>query len=234
MKKVLSVVSLLFITACSLNHHTVTVGVLTLPARPRTGRHFKVRYHIDSSILANKKDLQITLYYTVNNKIYAEPVISSGKGNRVKARLILPDSAQAFALRALKKYYIVDNKNGYISPVYEPSGRPVAGALAGVSLFHNDIGDDDIGSSLLARPADEDTALKLMRTEFKSHPKIIHKWLSAYLNTLLTIEKDSAYHEINSALEQLLSSDSAQAGDYATAYHLYLKMNEWDNTLSAF
>ncbi len=233
MKKVLAVLPLLMVTACAVTHHTVTVGELTLPARPRAGKHFKVRYNIDRSILASKKDLQITLYYTINNKVYAVPVISFGKGKRVKARLILPDSAQGFALRALKKYYIVDNRNGYFSPVYGPSGKPVAGALAGVSLFYNDIGDNDIGSSLLARPADEDKALKWMRAEFKSHPEVKHKWLSTYLNTLLTAEKDSAYREINASLQQLLSSDSVQAGDYATAYYLYLTMNEWDKAQSA-
>jgi hypothetical protein len=173
------------VTACAVTHHTVTVGELTLPARPRAGKHFKVRYNIDRSILASKKDLQITLYYTINNKVYAVPVISFGKGKRAKARLILPDSAQAFALRALKKYNIVDNKNGYFSPVYGPSGKPVAGALAGVSLFYNDIGNDHIGSSLLARPADEDKALKWMRAEFKSHPEVKHKWLSTYLNNFV-------------------------------------------------
>jgi thiol-disulfide isomerase/thioredoxin len=50
---------------------------------------------------------------------------------------------------------------------------------------------------------------------------------------LLTAEKDSAYREINTSLEQLLSSDGVQADDYATAYHLYLKMNEWDKAESA-
>src|SRR5690242_12177476 len=98
MKKIFLLPLLFLIVACSLSHHTVTIGVLTLPARPRVNKRIKIRYDVDSIVLANKNNLQITLYYVVKGKIYAVPVALSHTRKRVKASFTLPDSAQAFAL----------------------------------------------------------------------------------------------------------------------------------------
>lgn len=220
--------------ACSQTSDTTTVGALTLPAKPHAGERINMQYNMDSSKMVSKDNLQITLYYTVKDKIYAEPVALSDTGNPVKASFTLPNSAQAFALRFQAKYILVSSKNGYISPVYDHAGKPVAGAFAGMSLFYNailsynGISINNIGSSLLGRPADLDTALKLMQADFKAHPKIKHDWMDTYLNTLLTAKKESAYPKIQVALQKMLSSDNLQEGDYTTAYDLYFKMNMWN------
>lgn len=214
---------LFLMTACSQFPNTTTVGVLTLPAAPHTGERMSLQYNIGSSKIADEEDLQAILYYTVKEKIYAEPVALSDTGNPMKFSITIPDSAQAFALKFQAQHSVVNEKNRYVFPVYDHAGKRVAGALSGMSLFYN-----DVGSSILDRDSDKDTVLKLMRADFGAHPEIKRDWMDLYLNTLLTTRQASGYKEIQTALQQMLSSESIKQGDYFTSYNLYIQMGMWD------
>lgn len=213
---------LFFIPACSQTPDIHTVGELTFPATPHAGERIRLRFHKDSSLISDKNDFQVSLYYTVRDKIYANPLPTSNSGTFTDVSFILPDSAQSFALKFQNYHSLINAKYSYIFPVYGHDGKPVAGARAGLGLFFL-----ETGSGLLNRPADKDSALALMQEDFAAHKDIKQRWMSTYLNTLLALKKNKAYKEIQAALQQLLSSDSIQDGDYATAYTLYIQMNMW-------
>lgn len=213
---------ILFLGAACSRTSTITVGALTLPARPRAGEQIEIQYHRSNTGILGEKNLRLILYYTVKNTIYAESVTLSNTGNPTKTSFILPDSAQAFALKFQLYPNVVDNENEYIFPVYNRSGKPVAGAHAGMSLFYN-----DMGSSLLGNAVNKEMVLKLMEEDFEAHPEIKHAWMEPYLHTLLNVKKKSGYAKTKSLLQQMLSSESIREGDYHTAYKLYLQMGMW-------
>lgn len=213
---------LFLISACAGKQDLVTIGALTLPARPQAGEQIALRYQLDSSTINDKQAIQVSLYYTVKDDIYVKTLPSSDSGSVVAVLFALPDSAQAFALKFQNRYDIANEKYNYIFPVYGHNNKPLAGAHAGMSLFYL-----DIGSNLLNRPADKDSALKLMLKDFVGHPEIQHHWMRTYLNTLWDAKGKQVHNEILKKLQQLLSSDSVLSGDYATAYALYIKMDMW-------
>lgn len=222
MKKRYLCFALFLIPACVQTPDILTVGTLTLPATPHAGEQIRLRFHKDSIMISDKKDFQVSLYYTVKDKIYANPLPTSNTGVFTDVSFILPDSAQSFALKFQNYHSLINEKYSYIFPVYGHDDNPVAGARAGMGLFYL-----DTGSKILNRSADKDSALELMQKDFAAHPEIKHSWTSTYLNTLSDSKGKKAYNEIKEELQRLLSSDSIRDGDYATAYALYIQMNMW-------
>ncbi len=214
----LSVLCLLF-AACSHTGIPTTVGPLTLPALPVAGEQFSIQYQLDSSMLAGTKITRLTLYYTVKDRIYARAVSFSDSGKTLTAAINLPDSAQAFALKFEGQQVDINENKGYVFPVYDNSGEPVPGALAGASLFYT-----GQGNYLVDLKANPDTALTLIKKDITKHPAIKRYWTNRYLNMLLAVKKDSAYAKIQNELQKILSSDSIKDGDYYAAYTLYSAM----------
>lgn len=211
----------LLLAACHPATKSTTIGPLTLSSdRPHQGDKLSVRYQADSGTLAGKEQLQGTLYYAVDNKIYAQELPLSDSGKAWTGTLSLPDSAQAFALKFAADDETDNNgDSAYIFLVYGASGKPIAGALAAESNFYN-----GLGSNLLNVKANPDTALILLKKDIAEHPALMTDWQGTYLSTLLVVKKDSAYPEIQKQLKEMLAGDSLSEAKYNMAVNLYRRM----------
>lgn len=217
---------LLIFAACS-QPGTLTQGPLTLSdAKPQQGDHIKITYQADSSELAGLQNVTATLYYFVKTKPYAEAVPLSDSNNVLKGSFQLPDSAQSFALKFSAEDQTDKNKGkGYIFPVYDKSGDPLPGALAGESYFYS-----GIGPYLLGTEQNPDTALALLQKANATQPDNKKEWRRTYLNALITVKKDSAYPEVQKQVTQILSYSSLKEEDYTLAFSLYRRMKMMDKS----
>src|SRR5699024_8939176 len=150
----------------------ITKGALTLSTLPKQGEELSFHYHQNKTSIAGEQPLKCILYYTVGTKVYAEDILLSDTGSVAGATFRLPDSAQSFALKFHTKHTDRNRGKGYVFPIYTTRNKTIQGALVGVGLFYNN------RQSLLRLSQQPDTALYLLKKEFRKYPEEKNRWIS--------------------------------------------------------
>jgi peroxiredoxin/tetratricopeptide (TPR) repeat protein len=211
---------LLLLAACKPSGK-MTIGPLSLSSSaPKQGETITIQYYADSSILAGDSDLSGTLYYVVKGFLNAKDLPLADSGGVWHGTFVLPDSADAFALKFSAEDQMDSNAGkGYIFPAYQKPGQPLAGALASEALFYN-----GMGAHFLGLKPNPDTVLVLIKRDMTENPRISNDWQGKYLIALLAAKKDLAYQTIQQQIGKMLDGDSLQENDYMTAIYLYDRM----------
>ncbi|HTN37781.1 MAG TPA: TlpA disulfide reductase family protein [Arachidicoccus sp.] len=216
-KLLLAIIGLLFICPATIQAQNKATLELSME-QPRVHRKIGFQY---SGELIQRPDFESILYYSVEDRVYAESLGHALVGTKMLGSFSLPDSAQAFALVFKEKDLIDHNDDaGYIFNVYKDN-LPILGTYGSAAVFYGNM------SSLLGIKRNYDKAVSLYEKEFAQHPDQKEFYGQDYLMAGLYSKDNSNF--LNNLKEDWQGKINRKAPD-DSIMQLYTTLSNFDRS----
>lgn len=230
---IITILGILILSACGTSSSdkktSKTVGALTISdATPNPGEDLNISYSLDEAIMNTPS---ATIYYWVQSVLYPQDIeLSSDSGKTWKATISIPDSATAIAFNfKVNGEYDLNDKKGYVFPLYTEKDSIVPGGNASKVLFYQRYGQR------YGLEMEEDSMVNMFKNAFEKHPDIRPEWEKYYAFLLLktNAKKGKAYIKEQISHYDKMQNLSLQEYENLLFFHQRLKNKEKVDSITA-
>lgn len=178
------------------------------PASPKPGDVITFEYSTSGTMLGGIRDFD-AFAYVYDGEVRAQDVKLLSAGNRWKGEIKTNDSSKVVFLSFKKDKLIDNNKEQGYSIMMMDNGQPVKGAYAAMAEVTG-----GVGGIMMQMKADHAANLAWYEKEFSRDPSYRSKVMYGYGNTLVRLDKATAYDKLKPALAGFLDKKTRSESDY--------------------
>lgn len=195
------------------------------PVKPVPGEKITVTYNPENTPLKDSKS--ITMIACPYGKFIdgKEEIIMKKNGANWEAQFAVSDTSYGvFIIFEGDENKDTNNKNGYVIHLFGKDGKELPGTYAGLG------GAFGSWLSILDLDTDQEAAYKLFKKEFSVNPDQKKDFLSNYLATVNSVEKEKGKETILSELKSLAQKDNLSEGDLSLLISWFDRLKETEES----
>ncbi|MGD2244987.1 MAG: redoxin domain-containing protein [Candidatus Aminicenantes bacterium] len=192
------------------------------PEKPIPGAEITVQYYPGGTSLEKAEDIYLVAYSYTKGPPEAKDFLMTKKGKTWTATFSTDEKSRGILIKFVHEEEVDNNeKNGYVIPLYEKNGNPVAGGLAGLAEAYS-----SWGRYFLDMEGDMDLAFSYFEEEFDLHPELKREYLVPYLTIIAGIKRETGREIILKELDELTGKSDLTEEEYSLIVGWYKRLNQ--------
>jgi thiol-disulfide isomerase/thioredoxin len=161
--------------------------------KPQPGDTLVMTYHWKTE--RDDKEPEAFFHYFVGPESYPKDIDLTESSGKWEGRIIVPDSATAFAINISRNGKVDHNfKKGFILQLYNKEGKLIPGSNASKGYFYH-------GLNTQYEVANDDSSLALIIKDLEEYPQLKKEWDRIYARLLNSFNEAEARKYIDERLE---------------------------------
>ncbi|MGD8535260.1 MAG: redoxin domain-containing protein [Candidatus Aminicenantes bacterium] len=192
------------------------------PEKPIPGEEITVQYHPEGTSLEKAEEIYLVAYSYTKGSPEAKDVLMTKKGKTWTATFSSDEKSRGILIKFVHEEDVDNNeKNGYVIPLYDNTGNPVPGGLAGLAEAFS-----SWGRYFLDMEADMELAFSYFEEEFGLHPELKREYLVPYLTIIAGIKRENGIGIILNELDELGAQRDLTEEEYSFIVGWYTRLNQ--------
>lgn len=191
------------------------------PQMPIPGEEITVQYDPEGSSLEKAEEIYLVAYSYTKGSPEAKDVLMTKKGKTWTATFSSDEKSRGILIKFVHEEDADNNeKNGYVIPLYDNTGSPVPGGLAGLAEAFS-----SWGRYFLDMEGDMALAFSYFEEEFGLHPELKREYLVPYLTAVASLKRENGIGIILNELDELSAQSDLTEEEYSLIVGWYTRLN---------